>query len=193
MPHSGNKNFMNNTREYFTAIHEAGHVIACIKLKLQFTSVTIKEDNDSLGSVKHCKSFSNYLNGLSIGNKRSENKARRDIVSLLSGPYAEQKARGRKNTRGSSSDHDKAVDLAFRLVGSSTAFSIFMKELEAEAKDLVSNNWDNIVLLANALLKNTTMKKNEVSILISWQMVLSLYFKHVPCSDLYRFIFFEQV
>jgi ATP-dependent Zn protease len=100
------------SRKEKTAYHEAGHAVIAAELRIQFNSVSVIADDDSLGHIL----IENYTP--SDNEERANLQIEKRIMVDLAGMAAEHKLNGRDDWRGAASDLSSAIDLAehrFRL------------------------------------------------------------------------------
>ena len=155
----------DSDRIVHTAYHEAGHFVAAYALSnygedylpAQYM-ITIKPDGESLGKVN-------------LDDERSDKdpKIRRNaLLSLYAGYYAEVRYDpdcADRAEQTSDDDFSKAKD-ALETLDSVEDHSLLIKKLRAGAKALVDQHWNEIELLADALLRRETIPGDEAEIII---------------------------
>jgi hypothetical protein len=146
-----------------TAYHEAGHAIACIKLKRPFKQVTIIPKDNSLGHLQpHDKPKSIQPEVETSGRTRSW--LEREILITLAGLASENRFAGRHNWRGAGGDFRDAVDIATYLYFEPRLIEKYLSFKIEEAKCFVAAErvWDEIVAVAAALLRRKTLSARDV-------------------------------
>ncbi len=144
-----------------TAYHEAGHAVIAWAQDVAITQVTIERDGKKLGSVEH----SNPMKGLDLdwdNRPMARYRVEKAIRIALAGGIAQRKFKPRSCGGHDQSDRDNAIDLIFRITGSSEHADAYMNLLNIEAKGLVTKHWNLIEALARELMQRRTMSDKEI-------------------------------
>ncbi|KPK69403.1 hypothetical protein AMJ82_05710 [candidate division TA06 bacterium SM23_40] len=103
---------MKRKKKLEIAYHEAGHAVACYRLRVAFNYVTVEPTEDAWGHIMHpC----NYLGKVSEydDDRRGRWKIEKNILVLLAGGAAEALVSGREDWNESgSSDYEVALALS---------------------------------------------------------------------------------
>jgi len=147
-----------------TAYHEAGHAVAAFHVGRAVRAITIAPGEGYLGRVWHYPVTGKWLQPDIELTSRTRDYLETSITTLLAGPTAERKARGRWNHRGAGFDRSTAADLAFQLVGSAEQLEHYFAWRVQVAEDLWENpyRWDQVRQLAAELLEHKTMSGRVV-------------------------------
>lgn len=149
-----------------TAYHEAGHAVAHIRLGIPFRRVTIKEDGDSLGRVSGYglgrKVFERTQAGVPTAQDRD--RLEKEIICILSGPFAERRFTRKWNHAKASADHENVSMYALKLCGSEREANAYVRWLEIHTKDLLDASfiWNSVKSVAQALLERETLGAEDV-------------------------------
>lgn len=141
------------SKDRATAYHEAGHAVMSHLLRCKVVSVTLGEQDDSLGSVTgHAPGawFQPDVNG----DRRTCSYIENQVLILMSGEAAEFLYTGVHNADGMSSDFSTAVSLAARLMGDNEEIEAYLNWMRIRARNMLRNprNWRLVEALATALL-----------------------------------------
>jgi hypothetical protein len=146
---------------WFSALHEAGHVVVACRLRVPFVSVTIVPDEDSRGRMRHPDGYSRRLiemtqtaNPGSPEWKRLENS----LVVSLAGCAATTVA-GRPDYAGSEQDF-AAVSECLVHMGIMDQVDKTAK-LQARAEKLVRAEWSTVERVARLLVDKRTITRRE--------------------------------
>jgi ATP-dependent Zn protease len=143
------------------AYHEAGHAVACIKLRVRVRKATIiPVDADVLGHVSHANVYGGVRLDIETSD-RARLRAERDILIALAGDAAERKFCKRRRF-GGGADYERAVDAALHLCSSAKATEAFVNWLAVAAADLVESQWAAIERVAKALIERKTLTGAQV-------------------------------
>lgn len=154
-----------------TAHHEAGHAIACILTNQRFKVVTINPDTDSLGHLKHEKSFISALkrnhNHKSFLNPADFNSFFKVDFIRISGLVSEKIYKGRFNHIGAGSDYQNWIDSTL-LDLSCQLNSTYQRFLIQYVFDVLSSEtaWSNIKAVASVLMQKRTLTYLETKQII---------------------------
>jgi Peptidase family M41 len=151
------------TREAI-AYHEAGHAVMSFKLKRAVLRVSIVPDDDgNLGHVLNSTMPSLYSDTYSLNDATFQTNVIRAILISYAGPLAEERSAGKPNTDGAAGDRAKIVDLALHVLPEENERDLFLRWLEARARNLISSppNWVQIQGLATALLSTPSMSGSK--------------------------------
>lgn len=142
-------------RERWTAHHEAGHTVGYLALGYQFNAVTVIPDNDTLGKVYPLENYQ----------IRPCDSA---IISMC-GPIAEAKLRRRAPVIcGYCGEHESVCQMADvwgRVHPMATRQEILM-DFENRAREIVRDNWRDVVVIACMLIERKTLTYEEVKGLV---------------------------
>jgi hypothetical protein len=159
------------------AYHEAGHAIACCRLKLPISKVTIIEQEDCLGYVDHPENWKQNIRKRLNGEddekwkNRIQTLIQNSIVEKFCGGIAEQKYRGYPNRHGMKSGL-ASIDTTLTLLNIRNFFDqndigrakIFRENCYNIASQLVEDpvNWRAIEAIAEMLLKSKELSEIEI-------------------------------
>lgn len=152
--------------DYFTAIHEAGHVVAELKFgKNLLKHVTIIPTEDYLGHVAS-KSKNKMIRKMheSTLSGAEEQYFKHLMVAYMAGPAAEARARKIIDfTNGSRGDFYQLYDLAFEMFFSEPVTEAYCDYIIEEARRFVlfELNWKCIVAIANELLLRKRLNRKQ--------------------------------
>jgi hypothetical protein len=165
-PRTRTRKATERKRLYATAVHEAGHAVACILLDLPVKRVSIQPDEDFLGHVVHALVWRTRLTRpreADYEDPREYRKVKgrydlamidadptlaclhergtlrrlyRDTAVALAGEIAERRFTGRSNRVGALSDWRNATDIALPLCGSQETTSAFLRWVELDVQAL---------------------------------------------------------
>ena len=155
-----------------TAHHEAGHAVIRLANGLDFHTLTIIPDTDSIGRVR----WSTVMD-YDVETKRERRAiARSFIIALYAGFEAERQYDPAADATLSANDDDAAFEISqtcgvlprtASYVGDDVHIR-YLNRLRAEARKLVRIEWPKIVYLAEALLAGSgTMTRAEVEALLA--------------------------
>ncbi|HEY3331977.1 MAG TPA: hypothetical protein VGK19_18235 [Capsulimonadaceae bacterium] len=141
-------------RVRITAIHEAGHIIACLRLHVPFNSASIHADKIGLGRVV-----------VDFASAKPENQ----IVVLLCGSAAERllippKSRSISDWLASRADQQESEMLVSSVhpTWGEDQTTEYLKQMTSEADKLVADNKDAILDIAQALLERGKIEGREI-------------------------------
>lgn len=164
-------------RRYPAAVHEAGHAVAVVICGLNLTGVNITQVRKGNGQIQYGECAYNGNNVL------------RRIVIAYAGPIAHAKAypfllgrHGGKGDHAHAEEYLDAVYLAVRGRTDGLTKNQLRKWCKHEARNLVSEHWDSIRNVADALLAREAMTGEEVkaSMVLTPEQWLRLHNKHWP-------------
>jgi hypothetical protein len=142
------------------AIHEAGHTVMACLLGIEFEAVTVLWQGSSRGR-------------LIVSEDTVKRLADRDFIMVsLSGYLAETAQFGEYDTLGASSDRRKAV-LRIRRIAGQNSIGEGLADYEARTIDIIRNNMDAIVTLADKLCVDSdrTLQDYEVHKLVDVKLI----------------------
>jgi ATP-dependent Zn protease len=149
-----------------TAFHEAGHVVVSLALGVHVKSVTIQASEDAYGRCIH-PSIYNY----EAHTRRERRALARDcILVCYAGLPAQRLVDPSLRPNGCDQDEKDAAEISRRFevfprslkcVGDDT-HRAFLDRLRQESARLVKRHKEAIRLLAEELLRRTTMSTNEI-------------------------------
>lgn len=143
-----------------TAYHEAGHAVVAYRLGAEVRHVTIVPDHDSRGHFAHGDLF------CALGRGSDRANLERAIKICLAGPLAQKRFRRRSYCRRNGrQDYDCATGLARYLAGSAGERE-FLRYQERRTHALVEHYWNEIELVARALLERDELSGTEVKNII---------------------------
>ncbi len=147
------------TSQRRVAFHEAGHVVAARIKKMPIHKATIIPEYDSAGHVQYV----NPLRGIKLDCDSSEGARRRAksaIIILFAGPAAQRKYSPRSwRFFHGFGDFKEAVDLAGRIDAN---IEPLLERLDRIAKDLIDARWHDVVIIAEALVKEQTLDQERI-------------------------------
>jgi hypothetical protein len=148
-----------------TAYHEAGHAVADHLLGFNIKLVTIVPDEDCAGKVIGKHGVRHRI--LECGNPSRVTVAKwhDKIISLLAGGEAQRRFKPNSIRHYMlRSDHDKVVDILWRLHPEGKEMRAAFKFLQARTRNLVGNRirWCQIKDLAHELGRRRTLTGQEV-------------------------------
>jgi ATP-dependent Zn protease len=142
------------------AYHEAGHAVVAYRLGIEVEHVTIVPDHDSRGHFVHADLFC----APGCGSDRAN--LERAIKISLAGPLAQARLLRRLDRRrGGRQDYDCASGLARYLAGSAGERE-FLRYQERRTHALVDHFWNEIELVAQALIERDQLSGAEVKDII---------------------------
>ena len=143
------------------AYHEAGHAVVAHRLGVEVEHVTIVPDHTSRGHITHGDLFCTHGRGSDRANLE------RAIAICLAGPLAQAWLLRRYSERrcGGRQDYDCASGLARYLAGSAGERE-FLRCQERRTHALVEQYWNEIELVARALLERDQLSGAEVKHII---------------------------
>lgn len=165
-----------------TAIHEAGHAVACVLLDLEFNHATIIPGDDAKGHVDI--TMPGYVldemeNGDPLTDPKTRQHLEHHLIAILAGPIAQRKKfpRSRLNSTDTlkglkvlvpGSDHSQVTRMIADLFGADNdqVRWTYERYITARARALVESHWHEFELIAAALLERETLAAEEISRLI---------------------------
>jgi ATP-dependent Zn protease len=142
------------------AYHEAGHAVVAHRLGVEVEHVTIVPDHTSRGHFVHADLFC----ARGLGSDRAN--LERAIAIYLAGPLAQARLLRRLDRRrGGRQDYDCASGLARYLAGAAGERE-FLRYQERRTHALVEHYWNEIELVAQALIKRDQLSGPEVKDII---------------------------
>ena len=141
-----------------TAFHEAGHAVAMIAVGIPFHYVTIESDEEFFGRV-HVGYHPMFLN---VGRRVYARDLRAYITSLYAGPIAETKF---SSQPAGGDDEAQAGYLLYQMYGPRA--ETHGGALRAQARRLVTAHWQDIVCIAQALLRERDLQFARVEQLLT--------------------------
>lgn len=156
-----------NNKQYFTAIHEAGHAVISVILGQRFNFVTIEPSDDANGHIQYChtnldlqKLLPEYYQE-DIDEELINTKVRNHISITLAGYLCELQL-GVQNSEGAVSDFNSVIDLAFRHKGDGDLATEFVSRCEEFTIALIQQNWHFILNVVELLLREKTLAEEKV-------------------------------
>ncbi len=147
------------------AIHEAGHVVACLVLRRRLLSVSIGTASQHRGLTR-CGQHPNLDPRRRAGRSRIRRNIRREIIIAWSGLVAEEIATGRRDLAGLEDDA-RMVDRLLRRLEPDPAVRIILgRKLLNEAIQLISDHWQAVAAMAKVLTEERTMSRRRCMELI---------------------------
>lgn len=157
------------------AYHEAGHAIACYRLQIPISKITINRQEDCLGYVDYPEKWKQnvvkQLDGESESARisRIQTQIQNSIVEKMCGGIAEEKFRGYPNPNGMKTDNS-LIDMMVICYNYMPIFNQVdsdVKEFRDNCKiialRLIENpdNWRIIEIIATALLKKKELSEKD--------------------------------
>lgn len=109
-----------------TAVHEAGHIVAAVRLRRPFEYGTVVANDESLGHVRHVP-LGHWFQPDLVMDRRTRDRIEREIICAWAGPVAEAVHRDvpghPSELPGSEHDTEMIVMLAERACGSAAETS----------------------------------------------------------------------
>jgi ATP-dependent Zn protease len=145
------------------AYHEAGHAVACFRLKRPFKYVTIVPDDEFHGHVKTGKTPKWFQPDVEV-DRKTERWIQREILADFAARAAEHRHTGRASWRDASQDLRNASNLADYLYGSAREVRKYLSDKIKEAEAFVAepSNWILIEAVAVALMERQTLSAQQV-------------------------------
>jgi ATP-dependent Zn protease len=141
------------------AFHEAGHVIAARVLGMPINKATIIPEHDTIGHVK----YANPLRDVKLdcdSSDEARRRAERTIIIIFAGPAALRKySPGSSRFLHARGDFEEAAELAGRI---DATIEPLLERLNRMAEDLVEAHWHDVVIIAEALVKEQTLDHNRI-------------------------------
>lgn len=146
-------------KKRITAYHEAGHVVACVIRDVPFDLVTIVGTDEYFGVCRLNLAMARL--GLNMGNQSREfrSMAYNSVIVSLSGPAAEEYLTGGYDESGSADDFADAYVVARHY---SRYPDEYTKKKFREARKMIIANWEQVEIVANALLEYETLDRESV-------------------------------
>jgi ATP-dependent Zn protease len=152
--------------EIATAYHEAGHVVAAVRLGVRVKKATIIGDGRYYGIV-HC---ADVFGGLRLDvdrSSRARTRVERQVILSLAGPAAEAEFLGRPiKGNFARADYQTALDVADHMCSSSEEAQAYLKWLEIRARDLIKVFWPDVEKVSSELTKNKTLTRETIKSLL---------------------------
>ena len=146
-----------------TAYHEAGHMVAALRLRVRIRTATIIPGDGYLGKVKHERLFPKIE--IEAGDiNRIEGKISKQIVISLAGPIAQRRFNPRswRHYHGQH-DHETAADLALKINGrDEKATDAYLKWLSLRAERLIEDDRPLVTACAERLMREKTLGYGEI-------------------------------
>lgn len=142
--------------------------MAAIHFGIKFKSVTIIPKGNSLGHVLIQQRFKEATTPHHVI------KNQQLIMTVLAGPHAEKKLRGRFDHIGAGSDHEMAIDFTFDQITSTKQANALLRYLDICTRELftwpedlgVPPLWKAVKRVAEELLDKETLSQNQVRELV---------------------------
>lgn len=143
-----------------TAYHEAGHVVAARIKKIPIFEATIIPERDLDGHVLHC----NPLRGIKLdcdSSLQARRRAESAIIVCYAGPAAQMKysPHSWQDFHGND-DFEMASGIAVRIYGDDV--DTHLERLDRIANDLIEARWNDVVIIAEALIKEQTLDQERI-------------------------------
>lgn len=156
-----------NKRIKRTAYHEAAHAVAATEFDLPFRYVTVVPKDGSRGHILFTPALARTLSR--FYDESPDRPTPRDEVRLghylsvvLAGNEAVKRLTGRYDNTGAERDYKHVFDAAFSYAGSLAQEDAFIKWRRQVAIDLVALRWDEIGHVADALLSESRLNRQQV-------------------------------
>jgi ATP-dependent Zn protease len=159
MEQSGNRKRLTK-RQLRVAFHEAGHVVAARIRGMPIHKATIIPECDTIGHVE----YANPLRGVKLDCDDSDQArlcAEHAIIILFAGPAAQRKYSPRSwRFLHGKGDFKEAAHLALRI--DELGADAQLERLYRKTKDLVAAHWRDVVITAEALVKEQTLDQERI-------------------------------
>lgn len=142
------------------AYHEAGHVVAARIKKMPIFEATIIPERDESGHVLYVSP----LRGIELdcdSSAQARRRAESAIIILYAGPAAQMKysPHSWRDFHGKF-DFEKVAELALRI--DELGADALLERLDRITKDLVAEHWHDVVIIAEALVKEQTLDHRRI-------------------------------
>ena len=157
---------MRNTKDLpdlkHTAYHEAGHVVAAYTVRRAFKSVSIVEEEHSLGRVLFSNFEDAFFESLSLdssGNLVTRCKLEKEVIVFYGGTAAVDLLTGELDVEKSEHDLTCVRELLTRASGDGDEAETYSNWLYARTKAMLClpHLWHAVEAVAAALLENQTL------------------------------------
>ena len=140
------------------AHHEAGHVLADHLLGVEVSRVLIDPAHGGRTDVDGWDDVD--VDGLS--SEQRKQRLEPAMISLLAGPFAEERYAGEFDTQMAAADLHEVAALGFERVDRLEEWPAYEAELSARANEMVTDKWHDIELLARELERRRTMDSTDL-------------------------------
>lgn len=140
------------------AHHEAGHVVADYLLGVEVSRVLIDPAHGGRTDV-------NGWDDVDIDGLSSEQRKQRlepAMIALLAGPLSEERYAGEFDPHMAAADLHEVAAFGFECVDRLSEWPAYEAELSALAKEIVTDRWTDIRLLAQELERRRTMDSTDL-------------------------------
>lgn len=150
-----------------TAYHEAGHVFAFWKLDFLFEYVTINKEKNNLGLVVVYKQSSNPVKVTMLNDKMKIESITKEIKIKYAGIVSEE-----HHTKNPSELRDKDIKDIDKLISSLSQIvkteerDKLLDQIKPETKEMITQNWKLVKLIAKKLLRKKTLTRKEIESLM---------------------------
>ncbi len=150
------------SRRKCTAYHEAGHTVAALMLGLEFTYVTIRPDEESVGRIKY-KRTRRRTDFISLFDFCARNNIEKTLIAGLAGVVAARGLTGEYDWQTASADEEGCRDLIRGTSGSEATHKLYYDYVMSLTQDVVAGpaSWIQVERLASALLKRGRLSYQE--------------------------------
>lgn len=159
---------MKRAKEIATAYHEAGHAFIVWKLGVSLKKITIVPSKDFAGCCTHAKVVRGKY-AAADDSDRTRIRMERLVLIALAGTAAQRLHNSRSYRHfHSQTDHDRAVDVALTICGSSESAEAYLRWLNIRVRDMLrfAPAWRAVRALAKELLKRKVLQGGDAARLI---------------------------
>lgn len=150
-----------------TAYHEAGHAVAAHLVGREFGSVSIVEDEVSLGRVLFKPYDQNFIYSLTQGafdDLDDRRKVEGEIVTAFGGEAAVMLLTGKADRKGAASDLSLVRNFVIQMVNSEEEAKAYANWLRHRTRSVLGSDktWPAVEAVAKALLEHQTLSYDAV-------------------------------
>lgn len=150
-----------------TAYHEAGHAVAACSVRRAFKSVSIVEDDDSLGRVLYSPFTGEFLESVShgsLGQLAVRSRVEKVIITAYGGAAAAELLTGEVDNDGPQQDMARAADFLTRMTSGPEEAQAYGNWLWYRTKAILASpqRWPAVEAVARALLERHTLSYHAV-------------------------------
>ena len=163
-----------------TAYHEAGHAVAACLVRRAFASVSIVQDEDSLGRVlfaPYGKAFFDDLPHGTIENLAMRRKVESEIITAYGGEAATLRLTGEPEPVGAAGDRGKVADFVILVTGSMEEAEAYGNWLWCRTKAMLASPrvWPAVEAVVEALLDRQTLRYRATRKIVRWSSIDAIH------------------